>query len=130
MSGRKSQQSDYRAERGVMELPFPPSTNSIWRAYRGRNISSKAYRQWQVEAGAELIAQRPDKHEGPVHVTMTFGLPDKRRRDIDNLAKPVNDLLVTHQVIQRDDAAFLKKLTLQIGEGFKGVRVQVEGING
>ena len=107
-------------------LPFPPSVNAIWRSVKGRNIKSKPYRDWEQEAGTELMCQRPEKHEGPVHVTMTFGLPDKRRRDIDNLAKPVNDLLVTHQVIQRDDAAFLKKLTLQIGEGFKGVQVQVE----
>jgi crossover junction endodeoxyribonuclease RusA len=109
----------------TIELPFPPSTNAIWRAVNGRNIKSKPYRVWEREAGTELLTQNPDKHEGPVNITMTFGLPDKRRRDIDNLAKPVNDLLVKHQVIQRDDVAFLRSLTLKIGEGFTGVRVDV-----
>lgn len=100
--------------------------NRLWRAVKGRNIKAKPYRDWQLEAGTELMCQRPERHEGPVHVTMTFGLPDRRRRDIDNLAKPVNDLLVEHQIIQRDDTEFLKKLTLQLGEGFKGVRVRID----
>lgn len=117
-----------RAAKGPIHLPFPPSVNQIWRAVRGRNIKSKPYRDWEVNAGTELLCQNPQKHEGPVNITMTFGLPDKRRRDIDNLAKPVNDLLVRHQIIQRDDVHFLRSLTLKVGEGFQGVRVEVEPI--
>jgi len=109
----------------ALELPFPPSVNQIWRAVNGRTIKSKRYRDWQVEAGTELICQNPEKHEGPVHITMTFGLPDKRRRDIDNLAKPVNDLLVHHQVIQRDDVVFLPCLTLRVATDFIGVRIEI-----
>ena len=91
-------------------LPFPPSVNKIWRAVGGRNIKSQPYRQWQAEAGWELARQRPEKHLGPVKVEMGFTMPDKRRRDLDNLWKAVGDLLVTHQVIQRDDCLFVKDL--------------------
>lgn len=106
-------------------LPFPPSVNRIWRAHKGRNIKSKDYRAWQAEAGTKLLLQRPERHEGPVSIVMTFALPDKRRRDIDNLPKSILDLLVHHQVIQRDDCEFVRQLTLAIGEGFEGVRVVI-----
>lgn len=114
MSGRKS-----------ISLPFPPSVNAIWRSVKGRNIKSKPYRDWQAEAGTQLAMQRPEKHEGPVEVNMAFAPPDKRRRDIDNLAKPCLDILVQHQVIQRDDIAFVRKLTLEVGTGFEGVQIVI-----
>lgn len=92
---------------------------------RGRKIKAKAYRDWEREAGTELMCQRPERHEGPVSVSMTFGMPDKRRRDLDNLAKPVNDLLVKHQVIQRDDWFFVPEIHLKAEGGFSGVKVSI-----
>ncbi len=38
----------------------------------------------------------------PVYVAYKFGQPDKRRRDIDNLFKCPNDLLVKHGIITDD----------------------------
>ena len=109
----------------TIELPFPPSVNRLWRAVKGRNIKSKPYRVWQAHAATELLLQNPTKHEGPVSVSIVVGMPDKRRRDLDNIAKPINDLLVHHQVIQRDDMEFVKKLTQEVDDSFTGIRVQV-----
>jgi crossover junction endodeoxyribonuclease RusA len=86
----------------TLDLPLPPSTNRLWRAGRGRVYRSKRYMSWCRDAGWELNLQRPSRLTGAVVVTIAAGKPDKRRRDIDNLAKSTLDLLVAHQVIEDD----------------------------
>ena len=39
---------------------------------------------------------------GPIMITIAAGVPDRRRRDVDNLGKAVLDLLTAHQVIEVD----------------------------
>lgn len=88
----------------IFKLSFPPSTNSLWRAVKGRNIKSKAYREWEKTAGwelAEVNSGRPG-FAGPVYVRMAFGRPDKRKRDLDNLIKAPLDLISTHGLILDD----------------------------
>jgi Holliday junction resolvase RusA-like endonuclease len=102
----------------VIELPFPPSTNRLWRVVGNRAISSKHHREWVAHAGAELLVQRIKKHTGPVAITIELGLPDRRRRDIDNCCKPLLDLLAKHRVIEDDCAAIVRELRIKVGEGF------------
>ena len=48
-------------------------------------------------------SQRPGKIQGPVAITVAAGKPDKRKRDLDNIAsKAFLDLMVAHQVITDD----------------------------
>jgi len=103
----------------------PPSINSLYRVVGGRAILSKTYRAWIDKAGVELISQRPRKHAGPVKVTIELGMPDKRRRDIDNCGKAVLDLLRKHGVIEEDHSGILRDLRISIGEGFVGARIEV-----
>lgn len=111
-------------------LPWPPSGNNLYvNASRGRRKSSR-YSKWIVEAGTELMTQRPLKHAGAVLLHMTFGLPDKRRRDCFNLVKPVEDLLVRHQVIQDDNCTFVKGGNVRISNEFVGVKIQIEPLAG
>jgi crossover junction endodeoxyribonuclease RusA len=86
----------------TITLPLPPSTNRLWRAGRGRVYRSKRYLTWCRTAGWELNLQRPARLTGAVVVTISAGRPDRRRRDIDNLAKSTLDLLVAHRVIEDD----------------------------
>ena len=86
----------------IVTIPFPPSTNSLWRAVKGRNIKSKAYRAWEQMAGKVLMTQRLERLAGPVDVTIKLCKPDKRRHDIDNRIKAPLDLLVAHGLIDDD----------------------------
>jgi crossover junction endodeoxyribonuclease RusA len=87
----------------TITLPLPISTNRIWRAGRGGHVyRSPQYRAWVTEAGWSLRAQRPKSVAGPVSVTIAAGRPDRRRRDVDNLAKALLDLLVQHRVLEDD----------------------------
>jgi Holliday junction resolvase RusA-like endonuclease len=94
-----------------IDLPLPPSTNRLWRSGRGRVYRSKRYMVWCRAAGLELALRKPARTTGAVVVTIAAGRPDKRRRDIDNLAKSTLDLLVAHQVIE-DDAKVVDHVAL------------------
>jgi len=95
-------------------LPFPPSANAMFTNRRGGRARTKAYDMWINDAGTQLLTQRPKRHTGPVTVAITVGLPDKRNRDLDNLLKPLLDLLVKHQIIQDDSVKFLKAITIKL----------------
>lgn len=91
--------ADYLA----FELPFPPSTNAIWRSAGGRVHKSSPYQQWIMAAGYMLSAQvRRQKVSGPIGIELKFVRPNRLRMDLDNRIKPILDLLVTHQVIEDD----------------------------
>lgn len=42
----------------TVELPFPPSVNSLWRSDRGRVHKSREYRLWCQEADTLALTQR------------------------------------------------------------------------
>lgn len=87
----------------MIEIGIPPSVNRLWRTGRGRIYRSKRYLSWLKAAGWELVAQRPARITGNVRITIAAGRPDRRRRDLDNIAsKALLDLLVAHRVIEDD----------------------------
>jgi Holliday junction resolvase RusA-like endonuclease len=110
----------------VVTLPFPPSTNNLFiNTSRGRIRSSK-YDEWAVEAGWELKRQRPPKVAGPVYLMFDFQIgQDKRRRDITNLLKAPEDLLVKHGVIEADDNTIVREVRARWSECVKGVEITI-----
>ncbi len=90
-------------------LPF--STNAIWRAFKGRNIKSREYREWQKASGAELETQSPACVPGAISVRIK--LAKKCRLDADNPIKSYLDLLTAHGVIEGDSKRFLKHVECQ-----------------
>lgn len=98
----------------TIRLPYPPSVNALFTNRRGGRAKTKAYDMWIVEAGKELMIQRPEKHEGPVSISALVWLPDKRVRDLDNLWKSVLDLLCRHNVIGGDDWRFVYHLAITL----------------
>ena len=90
-------------------VPHPPSTNALRRMGGGRFVSTTKYKAWQKEAGQLLELQRPGMVNGPIRLDIEVGRiltkkgkPDKRRRDLSNFVKPLEDLLVRHGVIDDD----------------------------
>ncbi len=105
-------------------LPFPPSVNSIWRAFRGRNIKSKRGREYDARADVCLQQQQPlPRFTQPVSVEAAFGRPDKRRRDLDNHAKAVLDALTRNGVLEDD--SLIHRLLLYWSPDVVGVRVEI-----
>lgn len=103
----------------TLELPFPPSVNSIWR-FAGRSAyASKEYTAWKRAADNAFTEQRSQKTvgtpiKGAFEVTMTFS--ETRRRwntDLDNRIKVTLDALQRFGLIENDSKC--QKLTASWG---------------
>jgi Holliday junction resolvase RusA-like endonuclease len=111
----------------VVQLPFPPSTNNMFvNGVRGRYPSQK-YVEWTIEAGWELQRQRPSKVAGMVNLKFEFQEGrDKRKRDVTNLIKAPEDLLVKHGIIEADDGSIVRRVEASWTTEVEGVRITIE----
>lgn len=74
-------------------LPWPPSVNHYWRHVGGRVLISKDGREFRQRVKMELFVQRMPSLTGRLRVVIDAYPPDRRRRDVDNLAKSCLDAL-------------------------------------
>lgn len=87
-------------------LPWPPSVNDYWHRRadgKGVRVSEKgvAFREtciWQAKAQKANVGLA-----GPLAVDIVAFMPDKRRRDLDNVLKALLDGL-THAGVWADDS--------------------------
>jgi crossover junction endodeoxyribonuclease RusA len=91
-------------DRLMIVLPWPPTVNTYWRTVGGRMLISKGGRQYR-DAVAELAALHkwPKYGAARLSVQIEAWMPDKRRRDLDNLLKSMLDSL-THAGVWDDDS--------------------------
>jgi crossover junction endodeoxyribonuclease RusA len=95
-----------------LSLPYPPSINHYWRRnrFRGMHVSNegKSYRAAVVDLlagryGGSGVHEVLDKIEAcRLAVHLRINPPDRRRRDIDNVQKPLLDAL-QHGGLYADD---------------------------
>ena len=86
-----------------LTLPFPPSTNRIWRHVGSRVLLSREGRQYRVDVAAVVMQARVQGFgRRSVRVTVDASMPDNRRRDIDNLWKAAGDSLQAARVFEDD----------------------------
>lgn len=89
-------------------LPYPPSVNHYWRHFRGRTVISREGRAFRTSvcallAGGRGSGPRKPPAGGRIALAMDAFPPDRRRRDLDNLQKPVLDAL-QHAGVYEDDS--------------------------
>jgi len=93
-----------------LQLPFPPSVNSLFRdvsrrdGKRAGRIKTQRYLTWIRAATNEAAAQDQKPIRGHVKVRILLGKPDRRKRDLDNLLKAPLDLLTGLSLIEDDSA--------------------------
>lgn len=89
-----------------LELPWPPSMNHYWRNVAGKVLISaegRAYRKTIIDmAYAQNWVHWFGQHDR-LSVRINVSPPDRRRRDLDNMLKPMLDAL-THACIWKDDS--------------------------
>lgn len=113
-------------KRKVIELtlPFPPSTNTYYRNVGGKTLISAAGRTYRAAVADQVLIQRGAKRlAGRLAVEIVAHVPDKRRRDLDNMLKSALDSL-THAGVWLDDSQ-IDELTIKRGPvgGMLKVRV-------
>ena len=94
-----------RGLRATIELPYPPSMNHYWRRVGPRTLISREGRAFRRNVCALLRGNGPRKPPagGRIALCMDAFPPDRRRRDLDNLAKPTLDAL-EHAGVYEDDS--------------------------
>lgn len=88
-----------RPEAVRLMLPFTPSVNRMYRTWKGRMLISESGRAYHREVamlvararGEGLIPKEP--LTGRLALLVTVHPPDRKRRDLDNLAKGLQDSL-------------------------------------
>ncbi len=111
-----------------LTLPYPPSANRLWTRTRKGMRKTDTYCDWLKVAGYMVMAQRPIGLTGPYKLSIRAMRPDRRRRDIDNLIKPVSDLLQSVGVIEDDsDCEMVTARWVTTGDPLN-VRIEKAGI--
>jgi crossover junction endodeoxyribonuclease RusA len=89
----------------LLTLPWPPSINHYWRRVGCRTLISREGRTFRRNVCALLGGDGPRKPPagGRIALAMDAFPPDRRRRDLDNIQKPVLDAL-EHVGIYEDDS--------------------------
>ena len=82
------------------KLPFPPSVNCLYSGNH-RRFKSKRYTAWISEATPHL-PRGVATIEGHIEATYRMNSPDNRRRDIENYAKAISDLITANNIIEDD----------------------------
>ena len=82
------------------KLPFAPSVNCLYSGNH-RRFKSKRYTAWIREATLCLPCV-PMTITGHIEAIYRMNSPDNRRRDIENYAKAISDLITANHIIEDD----------------------------
>ena len=108
-----------------IQLPFPPSSNSLfgtnWKTKR--RFKTKTYEAWLKLADSEVSLAVSHRFDDLVALKLTLCKPDKRKRDVSNFIKAVEDLLVRHGVI-RDDS-YVHSVSATWSDDIEGCVVEI-----
>lgn len=88
----------------MINLPYPPSINRLYRSIKGRSILSKVGRDYYRDV-VPIAEATGINTRGPYVLIIRAHRPDKRRRDIGNLEKVTSDILVKAGVVEDDSYA-------------------------
>ncbi len=110
----------------ILMLPWPPSINHYWRRVGPRTLISREGRTFRRNVCALLGGggfRRPPAG-GRIALCMNAFPPDRRRRDLDNIQKPVLDVF-QHAGIYEDDSQ-IDLLVTRRREPVRGGRLDVQ----
>lgn len=86
-----------------LTLPWPPSNNTYYRHFDGKNVISEKGNAYRKAVAGLVFAHKAAKHyEGRLRVCIEAHVPDKRKRDLDNLFKAPLDSLMKAGVFEDD----------------------------
>ncbi|NBI12515.1 RusA family crossover junction endodeoxyribonuclease [[Haemophilus] felis] len=112
------------AEEITLELPYPPTINHYWKhTKQGRHYITDKGRAYQSKVKEVCSGSVP--FTKPVSVKVQVWLPDKRRRDLDNLWKVLLDSLVNAKIVADDCWQAMPKQSIEAMGVMKGGKLVV-----
>lgn len=111
----------------IIELPYPPSTNTYWRhpskgPLAGRHLISEKGRAYRTDVQEAILLQRIKPIAGRLAVEILAFPPDRRQRDTDNILKALLDG-ITHAGVWGDDSQIRRHSVEFADEVVKGGKV-------
>jgi len=91
------------AAKRMITLPWPPSVNHYWRNVGPRVLISRKGREYRKLVCGLLAHSGRETMTGRIALVIDAFPPDRRRRDLDNLPKAVQDSLA-HAGVYEDDS--------------------------
>lgn len=90
---------------GAIVLPWPPSVNHYWRRSKNgmMHVSAEGVAFREAVGWNALQQKAPRQLTGDLIVDIEAFMPDRRRRDLDNILKALLDAL-THAGVWIDDS--------------------------
>ena len=86
----------------TLELPYPPSVNHIYNYTRCGVFLKKEVKAYRFVVRGIVRATRTQPVRGRLAVVIDLYPPDRRKRDLDNTLKTLNDSLMYAGVIEDD----------------------------
>jgi len=114
----------------IVDLPFPPSTNRIWRARGQRVYRSQEYIEWCEAADMHVMAARQypkRKINGPFEAQILLK-PHRLGLDLDNRIKAVLDWAQSRSIIENDKHC--RRLTAEWREQEVECRLTLRSLHG
>ena len=98
------------------DLPWPPSVNNYYRHVGARVLISRAGRKYRMMAVSRLAGFT--KLAGRLSLSIECYPPDRRRRDLDNLLKCLQDSITAGGVMEDDSQ--IRRLEMEMLEPIDG----------
>jgi crossover junction endodeoxyribonuclease RusA len=111
-----------------IDLPFPPSTNRLWRISGRRLVNSVQYELWKSAANAEFYVQFAKKRPqrlGKFTVSIILDQSKRGRSDGDNRLKALLDFLQRAGLVANDSGCDRGEWSW--GTAPAGCRIVLEG---
>ncbi|RUM30094.1 MAG: RusA family crossover junction endodeoxyribonuclease [Aquifex sp.] len=110
----------------LSKLPVPKSNRYI-RRKGGRVFKHPRVKLWEIRAIWELKEQYKDKPiDYEISVDITLILPNRRKRDIDNMLKSLWDVMEKAGVIKNDNLIYEVHTIKKIEKGKEGVIIKIK----
>ena len=103
------------------DLPWPPSVNNYYRHVGPRVLISRAGRKYRTMVVSRLGGLK--RLSGAVSLSLECYPPDRRRRDLDNLLKCLQDSITAAGVLEDDSQ--IRRLQMEKLEPIEGGLVHV-----
>lgn len=113
----------------LSKLPVPKSNRYI-RRKGGKVFKPPRVINWEVRAIWELKEQyNGDPIDYEVSVDIILILPNKRKRDIDNMLKSLWDVMEKAGIIKNDNLIYEVRTVKKIEKGKEGVYIRIKRFN-
>ena len=106
-----------------LTLPYPPTINHYWGQRGRRKFLTQRAKDYREAVAVQVAEMKCHYGEQRLSIDIDLWMPDRRKRDIDNVQKPLIDALM-HAGAFHDDEQIDRLLTQRNGVE-KGGRCEV-----